>query len=87
MPNGAHLTLAEAEPGERLEVDAILFQIVRDRCSDLGIERGTALTCTRNREGGVAVRLPDGRSGVLERHYAWFVQTTRLPSRVRSAAG
>ncbi len=86
MTNRTHRRLAQARRGQRLEVHDILFDLVRDRCFDLGIERGSVVICTENVEGRVELTLNDGTPRVLENHYAFFVETAQPESHSASTA-
>ena len=69
-------SLARTAPGQTVQVQDILFDLVRTRCTDAGVKLGDLVTCTSNRNGQVGLRFADGRSASLERHYAWFVRTS-----------
>ncbi len=78
-------TLALAIPGKIYVVDAILFDLVRRRCLDLGCREGSELLCTENDHEGVSFLTRDGFVRRLEREYAWFIRVAS-PTGRRSAA-
>jgi len=68
-------SLASVAPGERVRVTEIFFQIVRNRCWELGIRDGDVLECLETDDEAVLLRHP--RRGVvsIERSCARFVLT------------
>lgn len=71
-------TLALSQPGQTVQVKEILFDLVRDRCWELGIREGSVVEC-RDRDGSsVVVDLPNGERAQIPRDYAWFVSVDLL---------
>lgn len=66
--------LAFATPGERYRVTRILFDMVEDRCSSLGIREGETVRCRLRTARAVKLELEDGRPVTLEAPYAAFVE-------------
>jgi hypothetical protein len=56
--------------------------MVRDRCRDLGLERGDDVTCIEAGRWSICVEKLDRRRVTLERDYAWFVQVEALATPV-----
>ena len=67
-------SLAVARPGMRYRVTEIIYSLVRDRCEELGINRGDEISCLELHGRALELERTDGRRVVLERDYAWFVQ-------------
>lgn len=62
------------DPASTLRVTRILFGLVRDRCSQVGVREGQTLRCRSRNHDHVTVELRDGELHDLELSYAWFVQ-------------
>lgn len=66
-------SLAVVDPESVVEVEDILFGAIRDRCSEMGVRRGSVITCLEHGDDWVEVELPSGDSLRLSRAYAWFI--------------
>ncbi|HEX2095630.1 MAG TPA: FeoA family protein [Longimicrobiaceae bacterium] len=74
-PNpGSLRSLAEASPGEQLEVAYILFGSLRRRYEALGVRLGTRIRCREWTAKTVVVELPDGRLAEVDGVHAPFVE-------------
>lgn len=75
MPSAEPLhSLAEAAPGDRVEVVHILFGSLRQRFEDLGIRVGTRMRVRERDAGGVTVELPGGALASVDAVHAAFVE-------------
>ncbi|HEX7238869.1 MAG TPA: hypothetical protein VF263_01275 [Longimicrobiaceae bacterium] len=75
---GSLHSLAEAEPGDHLEVVYILFGSLRKRYEATGVRVGTRLRCLERTRECVRVRLPDGGTVEVEGVHAPFVEVRPL---------
>lgn len=66
-------SLAQARPGDVLEVKEILFGGLRDHLRKIGVREGATLEHLGMRDAGVEVRLGDGRGVRVHQDYAWFI--------------
>lgn len=67
-------SLASIDAGERLEIQHIIFDAVRARCTDAGLVPGIVATCLAATDAHLLLELDSGRSVVFERQWARFVQ-------------
>ena len=79
LPSWTH-PLANARPGLRYRITELAPSMVRDRCRELGLERGDQVTCIDAARWSLCLMKLDGRRVTLERDYAWFVQVEALPA-------
>lgn len=79
MAANFRLSLAEAEPGEALEVVAILFGSIRLQCEAWGIRAGTRVRVVERSPEATHLELEDGRPAEVEAPYAPFVEVKLLP--------
>jgi len=70
--------LATAEPGRRYRVSRVLFDLVRNRCRELGFREGDEVTCTSNDGEGVVLQCRTTRGARIEREYAWFIKVEQV---------
>ncbi|CAN5387816.1 hypothetical protein BH24GEM3_BH24GEM3_20230 [soil metagenome] len=75
-----HLThsLAEAQPGEALEILEILFEESRRRCAEAGLGVGTRARCRTRTEERVELVLNDGRWAEVAGDLAPFIEVHML---------
>lgn len=73
-------SLADAGPGDVVEIADIFFEIVRDRCWELGIDRGEALECVAKERGRIVLANEEIGRVELESHYARFVSVRPVAS-------
>jgi len=79
---GGYIPWSSAESLAGLSPDAhrsfrvrrILFELVRDRCAEMGLCEGEEFRCRGRSSEEVAIQLPNGQLHDLEVTYAWFVQ-------------
>ncbi len=71
-------SLIDIHVGERVAVGAVLFEIVRDHCSSVGIQPGVVMRCECCTSRSVLLRRDDGMRIELDRLYAAFVEVERL---------
>lgn len=62
------------DDGGWYRVRRILFGMVKDRCTELGIAEGQVIRSGRRDGRKVEVYLPDGGVRRLELPFAWFVE-------------
>lgn len=67
-------SLAEAAPGDRVEVVHILFGSLRQRFDDVGIRVGTRMRVRERDAGGMTVELPGGALTSVDAVHAAFVE-------------
>lgn len=67
-------SLAEAEPGESLEILQILFEESRRRCAEAGVAIGTRARCRARTEERVELVLLDGRWAQIDGELAPFIE-------------
>ena len=78
-PSAAPLhSLAEAAPGEHVEVVHVLFGSLRQRFEDLGIRPGTRMRVRGRGAAGLLLELPGGALAAVDPVHAAFVEV--LPS-------
>jgi hypothetical protein len=71
-------SLIDIHVGERVAVGAVLFEIVRDHCSSVGIQPGVVMRCECCTSRSVMLRRDDGMRIELDRVYAAFVEVEQL---------
>ncbi len=71
-------SLIDIHVGERVAVGAVLFDIVRDHCSSVGIQPGVVMRCECCTSRSVRLRRDDGMRIELDRVYAAFVEVEQL---------
>lgn len=62
------------DPSRAFRIEHILFGMVRDRCTELGLVEGQEVRCLRRTRDEVRLELSDGTIRSLELPWAWFVQ-------------
>ncbi len=73
-PENLTHSLAEAQPGESLEILEILFEESRRRCAEAGLEVGTRARCRTRTEERVELVLNDGRWAEVASELAPFIE-------------
>lgn len=63
--------------GRDYVIRQILFGLVRDHCSKIGLEEGQTVRCCERSRDEVVVELSDGGLRSLGLNYAWFVEVER----------
>lgn len=71
-------SLIDIHVGERVAVGAVLFDIVRDHCSSVGIQPGVVMRCECCTSRSVLLRRDDGMRIELDRVFAAFVEVEQL---------
>ena len=66
-------SLAMTRPGDHATVEEILFDTVRMRCDELGIQEGNVLFCRERGSAGVRVELSRGRVVEVPLEHAKFI--------------
>jgi len=64
----------KAESVGSYRIRRILFGMVKDRCSELGLTEGETIRCRNRDRDGVEVQLSCGSVRKLDLPYAWFVE-------------
>lgn len=72
-----HETLAVAADGDVVQIRQILFGMIQDYLTDMGVRTGSVLECIENRPNEVLVKLPTGEDRLIGWDYAWFISVTR----------
>jgi len=67
-------SLAATRSGERVEVRRILFQGLREHCSDLDIHEGDVLRCRADTASQLILETAGGRTVSLQRDWARFIE-------------
>ncbi|MFO8173647.1 MAG: FeoA domain-containing protein [Longimicrobiales bacterium] len=70
-------TLATVEKGDVVQIQEILFGMIKDHLQGMGIRKGSVLECLDNRSNEILVRLPNGETEVIGWDHAWFVCVSR----------
>lgn len=63
-----------SEGNREYEVRRIVFDVVKERCAQLGLEEGMTVRCRRRGHDCVLVERPDGTVVPMELTYARFVE-------------
>lgn len=71
-------SLAATDTGEVVQVRHILFGILRDLCSGLGIREGDILRCRTATANHLVLETPAGRRVTFQRDWARYVQVTAI---------
>jgi hypothetical protein len=71
-------SLIDIHVGERVAVGAVLFEVVRDHCSSIGIRPGVVMLCECCTGRSVLLRRDDGIRVELDRVFAAFVEVQPL---------
>jgi hypothetical protein len=71
----------KAEAVGAYRIRRILFGMVKDRCSELGLTEGETIHCRNRDRDGVEVQLSCGSIRKLDLPYAWFVQVEPVTER------
>ena len=77
-PTDSARSLADASPGDLVEVGVIAFDFVRAACWHLSIRSGETLQCVERRREGVLVARPDGARVRVPHDYARFIGIRRV---------
>lgn len=64
--------------GEVVEIRRILFDTIRDLCTDLGMSEGDIVRCRADTASRLLIETPAGRTVVLERDLARFIQVSTV---------
>ena len=67
-------SLAATRSGEAVEIHRILFQGLREHCSDLDIHEGDVLRCRADTASQLILETPNGRTVALQRDWARFIE-------------
>jgi hypothetical protein len=75
-----HRWLAQALPDETIRIERMLFQVLRDLCSGLGVAEGDVVRCRT--VSGTVVLLEDlgGRTIVIDQEWARFIEVRSADS-------
>ena len=76
MQNTTPSSLAAVAPGDAVIVQRVLFELLRDKCSDLDVREGDALHCQAVGDARIFLRTADGRLVACRRDWARFVEVT-----------
>lgn len=71
-------SLIDITVGERVTVGAVLFEIVRNHCSSVGIRPGVVMLCECCTSRSVLLRRDDGIRVEIDRVFAAFVEVQPL---------
>ena len=69
-------SLAEIRPGQRVRVEPILFEMLKDLCRGIGIVEGDVVRCRRTSRAVVLLEVASGRTVILESDWARFVEVS-----------
>ena len=67
-------SLAATRSGETVEVRRILFQGLREHCSDLDIHEGDVVRCRADTASQLILETTHGRTVALQRDWARFIE-------------
>ena len=71
-------SLIDIALGERVTVGAVLFEIVRNHCSSVGIQPGVVMRCQCCTSRSVLLQREDGMQIEIDRVFAAFVEVHPL---------
>jgi hypothetical protein len=71
-------SLIDITVGERVAVGAVLFEIVRNHCSSVGIQPGVIMRCQCCTSRSVLLQREDGMQIEIDRVFAAFVEVHPL---------
>lgn len=71
---------ADVGRGQAYEVRRIVFDLVKERCAELGLEPGITVRCRKRDHGHIMVELSDGTMVPMELAYARFVEVEAVQS-------
>ena len=77
LPDSSH-SLIDITVGERVAVGAVLFEIVRNHYSSVGIQPGVVMRCECCTSRSVLLQREDGMQIELDRVFAAFVEVHPL---------
>jgi hypothetical protein len=78
-------SLAATRSGQTVEVRRILFEGLREHCSDLGIHEGDVVRCRADTPAQLILETPHGRTVALQRDWARFIEVvTDVPLELHS---
>ncbi|HEV2130224.1 MAG TPA: hypothetical protein VGR27_03950, partial [Longimicrobiaceae bacterium] len=77
-PENLTHSLADAQPGESLEIRQILFEESRMRCAEIGLRVGTRARCRTRTEERVELVLNHGRWAEVAGELAPFIEVHLL---------
>jgi hypothetical protein len=67
-------SLAATRTGQTVEIRRILFQGLREHCSDLDIHEGDVLRCRADTASQLILETTHGRTVALQRDWARFIE-------------
>lgn len=73
-------SLANSVSGDLVQVEHILFEGLRARCADLGINAGDHLHCRSVTPTALVLETTTGRMVAIEREWAQFIQVGARPT-------
>lgn len=76
--NPATLSLAAITAGQIVMIRRIIYGMVRDLCTDLGLVEGQMVECAANAGRTLRLRNAGGRTVMLDADYARFVEVERV---------
>jgi hypothetical protein len=68
-------SLATIRPGETVRIRTILFDLVREECSRLGVHAGQVVRTILGSDGYLLLELPRGARVALKREWTRFIDT------------
>jgi hypothetical protein len=71
-------SLAEIRPGESVRIEHILFDMLKDLCSGIGIAEGDVVRCRRTSNAVILLETSTGRTVILDGDWARFVEVRLL---------
>jgi hypothetical protein len=70
-------SLAHIEPRQHVRIRSILFSTLREFCRDIGLHEGDEVVCRRASATILVLRAANGRTVLLERDRARFIEVDR----------
>jgi hypothetical protein len=70
----ARMSLAAVRDGEKVRIERILFDKLKDVCHSLGIEEGKTVRCRRNARAVLLLETGGARTIIIDQDWARFVQ-------------
>lgn len=84
--NRPHRWLAQALPNETVRIERMLFKVLRDLCTGLGVAEGDVVRCKTVSESIVLLETEKGRTIVIDQDWARFIEVGPPDGRVDTPA-
>jgi hypothetical protein len=72
--SSTRMSLAAVRDGEKVQIDRILFDKLKNLCYNLGIEEGKVVRCRHNTRAVLLLETGASRTIIIDQDWARFVQ-------------